>query len=171
MRFNKTLSLGKAIGKVGLGVLGWAVLGAAVGAMAVGLFGVLFGTLTALIQGDLRQLAAAAQYFALCGAVAGILVGGFSRMIDPEGVADFASRSDAQLQAAIVAHLEKLRERSASARIRSRPECSRKVRTVASSKDGECETSTTTSVPATASTGPRPDAASTPVLSEAASAS
>jgi hypothetical protein len=93
MRVNKALSMCKAISKAGFGVLGWAVLGAAVGATAAGLYGALYGTLDGLIHGDLWRLASAGRYFALCGAVAGALVGGFGRMIDPEGVADLTSRS------------------------------------------------------------------------------
>lgn len=94
MRVNKALSMFNAIIKTTLAILGWAFLGAAVGATASGLYGVLFGMLEGMIHADFSRLALAGLYFfALCGAVAGALTGGFVRMIDPEGVADLTSRS------------------------------------------------------------------------------
>lgn len=90
---NKLLTRCKAIREVGFGVLGWAVLGATVGGTAAWFFGVLFGTLAGLTHGDIWLFASAGLYFALRGALAGALVGGFARMIDPEGVADLTSRS------------------------------------------------------------------------------
>jgi hypothetical protein len=88
---NKLLTRCKAICKQGFSVLGWAVVGAVVGATAAGLYGVLCGTLDGLIHGDLWRLALIGLYCALCGAVAGALVGGFARIIDPEGVADLTN--------------------------------------------------------------------------------
>jgi len=90
---NMVLTKCRALGKAWFSVLGCAVLGAAVGATATGLYGALHGTLDGLIYGDLwRRLDSAGPYFALCGAVAGAMVGGFVRMIDAEGVADLTSR-------------------------------------------------------------------------------
>jgi hypothetical protein len=53
----------------------------------------LYGTLDGLIHGDLWRVVSVGAYFALCGAVAGAVVGGFVRLTDPEGAADFTNRS------------------------------------------------------------------------------
>ena len=82
---SKLLTRCMAVGKAGISVLGWAGLCAAVGATAAGLYGVLFAALVVLIYGDTGRLASTGWSFALCGAVAGALTGGFARMIDPVG--------------------------------------------------------------------------------------
>src|SRR5271167_682034 len=92
MRINKTLTTCEVIGKVGFGILGWAVRGAAVGATGAGLCGVLYATMICLIHGDMWRLASIGLYFAVCGAVAGALAGGFARLIDSEDVADHTNR-------------------------------------------------------------------------------
>ena len=93
MRVNNALAMCQAIGKTWFGVLGWSILGAAVGATTAGLYGVLFGTLLGLSHGDPMLVVSSGLYFALHGAVAGALVGGYARMIDPEGAADLIGRS------------------------------------------------------------------------------
>src|SRR5262245_17609373 len=92
MQMNNWLFRCKTIGKEGASVLGWAVLGAAVGATAAGLFGLLFGALDGLIRDEFGRTIGAAGYFALCGVVAGALLGALARLIDPEGVTDLIRR-------------------------------------------------------------------------------
>jgi hypothetical protein len=72
------------LGKAALGVAAWAFVGSAAVAASAGLCGLLFGMLHALVH--LEPLA----YFSFCGALAGGLLGGFARLLDPVGVADLA---------------------------------------------------------------------------------
>jgi hypothetical protein len=82
------------IARTALGVVTWAFLGALIGTAGAGLYGILYGALDGLIHADFSRCALAGLYFfALCGAVAGALTGGFVRVIDPEGVADLTKRS------------------------------------------------------------------------------
>ena len=83
----------KMIIQAGIGMVGWAILGGTVGATAAGPYGVLCGTLATLACGDLWMLVSIGPYLTLCGAGAGAIVGGFARIIDPEGVTDLRSRS------------------------------------------------------------------------------
>jgi hypothetical protein len=75
-----------------LAVVGWAMAGAAIGLSTGLLFGVVGGTLLALLRGEWRVLASAGIYLGLCGAAAGALVGGFGRLVEAcDGCADAAN--------------------------------------------------------------------------------
>lgn len=81
---RKLLSTGVWIGKVIFGVISWASVGAAIAGTAIGLYGMLCGIVIALIHGDPWRIISFGGYFALCGAAAGALVGGFARIIEEE---------------------------------------------------------------------------------------
>ena len=76
--------------KAVLSVVGWAIVGSAVVAASVGLCGLLFGMLHALVHLEPLWIFASGAYFSICGALAGGLLGGFARVLDPIGVADIA---------------------------------------------------------------------------------
>ena len=78
------------LGKAVLGVAGWAFVGSAAVAASAGLCGLLFGMLHALVHLEPLWIIAGSAYFSFCGALAGGLLGGFARLLDPVGVADFA---------------------------------------------------------------------------------
>jgi hypothetical protein len=48
------------------------------------LFGMLYASVDCLIRWDIARFASTVPYFGVGGAVAGILVGGFAAIIDPE---------------------------------------------------------------------------------------
>jgi hypothetical protein len=74
-----------------LSCVGWTILGAAIGGIFAGFYGLLLGILDALLHGELIRIAADSTYFSLCGAAAGGLLGGFTRIIDPEGIVTLLS--------------------------------------------------------------------------------
>jgi len=74
-------------------VIGWTIAGAVLGAVGGGLFGLLFGAFYAVLHGDVSRLMGMQAYFALCGAVAGALTGGFGRAIDAIGLPPTGSLS------------------------------------------------------------------------------
>src|SRR5262245_26749576 len=78
------------VGKTALGVVGWAIAGSAVVAASAGLCGLLFGMLHALVHLEPLWIIASGAYFSFCGALAGGLLGGFARLLDPIGIADLA---------------------------------------------------------------------------------
>lgn len=83
----------KTICSTGLGVLCTTILAAGLAAIGAGAFGLMMGTVFALIRSDPWQVEAMGLYCAACGAGAGALIGSFARAIDPHGVADLYQRS------------------------------------------------------------------------------
>jgi hypothetical protein len=73
--------------KTGLAILGWTGAGAILGAGGGLVFGVLFALLDGLIRCDPRRMVLDGAFAALCGAVAGAILGVFGRVTDREGVA------------------------------------------------------------------------------------
>lgn len=61
--------------KIVLRVIRWMAVDAFLGATFGGLYGLMFGGFGAMIHGEAWKLASIAGYFAVCGAVAGALVG------------------------------------------------------------------------------------------------
>ena len=92
MRMHKSMSIREAFREAGcvLGRTAWGA--AAVGAVAA-LYGVFYGILDGLIHCNLWRPVSAGLYFAVCGSIAGALVGGIGRMVDPEGIADLTCHS------------------------------------------------------------------------------
>jgi hypothetical protein len=77
----------------------WAVCGALVTAACGSLYGLLFSSLASLLQSELWGIGATASYFAVCGVVAGALLGAFGAMVSDHGRAlddDVALRVEVQ---------------------------------------------------------------------------
>lgn len=73
----------------------WTILDAALGAVCAALYGLLFAGLTAAIHhGDSGRILTTVAYFAMCGAIAGGLVGTIAALIDLED-----SRKSARMRA------------------------------------------------------------------------
>jgi hypothetical protein len=89
MRPCKLSSVCKTTGKAVFGVTCWTATGTLVGATGGALYGSLVGALQAVIYGKPWGIVAIGVYFALCGAAAGGLVGGFGRIL--EGFEESAS--------------------------------------------------------------------------------
>jgi hypothetical protein len=87
MKTNRNLSVQRTAWRV----IRWMAVDAILGATCAGLYGFVFGGFGVLAQNESHRLISIAGIFALCGAVAGLLVGAYSAVSDAAGKSADAS--------------------------------------------------------------------------------